>query len=137
MQYVKKFEIGTKVTRKELGFPRRVHFSVNYNDQLYSTVHLVWTPDNTLSEPICSPVTKPVSQSAVVGVADDLEKAFSNMQFADIQLLCNGEKFGCHKVILAARSPVFNAMFNNEMKENINKEVKLDSMNAKILKVSF
>ena len=82
-------------------------------------------------------ITKPVSQSAVVGVADDLEKAFSNMQFADIQLLCNGEKFGCHKVILAARSPVFYAMFNNEMKENINKEVKLDSMNAKILKVSF
>ena len=82
-------------------------------------------------------ITKPVSQSAVVGVADDLEKAFSNMQFADIQLLCNGEKFGCHKFLLAARSPVFNAMFNNEMKENIIYEVKLDSMNAKILKVSF
>ena len=130
-----KFEIGTKVIGKELGFPRRVHICQNVD--LNVTMHLVWTPDKTLSEPICSAVTKPVSQSAVVGVADDLEKAFSNMQFADIQLLCNGEKFDCHKVILAARSPVFNAMFNNEMKENINKEVKLDSMNAKILKVSF
>ena len=69
-------------------------------------------------------------------VVDDLEKAFSNMQFADIQLLCNGEKFDCHKVILALKSPVFNTMFSNvEMKENINKEVNLDSMSSKVLKV--
>ena len=132
------FAIGTRKSGqvcKDLLFPRRVKLNdvVDFirggNDNYIS---VVWTPGkiSTSSDP------KPLAQPAAVdNVADDLEKAFSNKQFSDIQLLCKGEKFDCHRVILAARSPVFAAMFNHDMKENINKEVKLDSMEPKILKV--
>ena len=96
------------------------------------SLYLKWTPGKAETKPILKPIIQPMSQST----GDDLEKAFSNiLQFADIQLLCNGEKFDCHKAILALKSPVFNAMFSNvQMKENITKEVNLDSMNSKILK---
>ena len=128
------FNIGTRSDGKELGFPRRV---LDSDEPKSGTVCLVWTPEIILNKPTLPSNTKAVAQSAELGLAGDLEKEFSNKQFADTKLLCNGDMFGCHKFILAARSPVFNAMFNNEMKENINKEVNLDSMKPEILKASF
>ena len=37
--------------------------------------------------------------------------------FSDVVLKCNGQDFPCHKVVLSARSDVFKAMLENEMKE--------------------
>jgi hypothetical protein len=37
--------------------------------------------------------------------------------FADAEIVCDGTSFPCHKNILAAASPVFKAMFMNDMKE--------------------
>lgn len=49
----------------------------------------------------------------------DYKKMFDNELFADFMVKCNdGEILKAHKVILAARSPVFYAMLNNNMKES-------------------
>ena len=37
--------------------------------------------------------------------------------FSDVLLKCNGHEFPCHKIVLSARSDVFKAMLENEMKE--------------------
>ena len=37
--------------------------------------------------------------------------------FSDVILKCNGQQFPCHKIVLSARSDVFKAMLENEMKE--------------------
>ena len=128
---------------KKLIFPIAVKDStflrsvLDSNEPKSGSVCLVWSPEKRLYKPTLPSNTKAEAKSVELGLADDLEKEFSNMQFADTKLLCNGDMFDCHKFILAARSPVFNAMFNNEMKENIIKEVNLDSMKPEILKASF
>ena len=47
----------------------------------------------------------------------DLESAFSQKEFTDVQIQCGEKVFDCHQFMLSARSPVFRAMFQAEMKE--------------------
>jgi len=46
-------------------------------------------------------------------------------KFSDVKLVCNGEEFPCHKVVLSARSDVFKAMLDNEMKEACDNVIEL------------
>ena len=48
-----------------------------------------------------------------------LEKVFDKMEMTDFTLVFNRVEVPCHKVILAAASPVFEAMVNNQHKEAI------------------
>ena len=47
----------------------------------------------------------------------DISGISSMDQFSDVTIVCQGEKFGCHKLILAARSPVFKIMLEKDMLE--------------------
>ncbi|GFT94796.1 speckle-type POZ protein B [Nephila pilipes] len=53
--------------------------------------------------------------------------------FADLQLKCESLTIPAHKIILSARSPVFSAMFSNEMKEAIDNEVHITDIDAPTL----
>ena len=53
---------------------------------------------------------------------------------SDVVLKCQGEEIPAHTLLLGARSPVFKAMFQSEMSESINKEVKIDDVEADVLK---
>ncbi|CAB0045128.1 unnamed protein product [Trichogramma brassicae] len=48
---------------------------------------------------------------------DDLGQLFESQKFSDVTLIVCGKEFQAHKAILAARSPVFSAMFEHEMEE--------------------
>lgn len=48
---------------------------------------------------------------------DSFEKLLNNNAFSDITLQVSEKEFHVHKVILANRSPVFEAMLNHDMKE--------------------
>lgn len=50
-------------------------------------------------------------------VIDDLEVLLTSSRFSDVKLLVTGKEFQAHKAILAARSPVFLAMLESNMKE--------------------
>ena len=50
---------------------------------------------------------------------NDLKKVSSLGTFFDFTILCEGEKFPCHKVILASRSEVLKAMLVNETDEKL------------------
>jgi speckle-type POZ protein len=53
---------------------------------------------------------------------------------SDVTLIVSGGRsFSAHKVILAARSPVFGAMFAHEMKESLNGEVLLDDLSPAVM----
>ena len=52
---------------------------------------------------------------------------------SDVIINCNGKVFNCHKFILGARSPVFNAMFQADMKEGNAREVNIDNLDPKVL----
>ncbi|XP_047918748.1 speckle-type POZ protein-like isoform X1 [Anser cygnoides] len=51
-------------------------------------------------------------------LAEDLGNLWETTRFTDCSFYVGGQEFKAHKSILAARSPVFNAMFEHEMEES-------------------
>ena len=66
-------------------------------------------------------------------LGDQLGKFFSDKQMSDIKVECHGQTFDCHQAILAARSPVFLAMFQSNMKEKETKMVTIDDFRAEVV----
>lgn len=62
------------------------------------------------------------------GLADDLETFFETGEFADVKLCVGRRVLNVHKFILQSRSPVFAAMFKNDMKEKNNNRVVIKEM---------
>merc|ERR1712098_275831 len=54
-------------------------------------------------------------------------------QVASVVVKCGDSKFECHKVFLAARSPVFKAMLTIEMKEKISNEIQIDDAEPEVI----
>ena len=50
-------------------------------------------------------------------LADQMTQLFESMDHSDITFTVQGKEFHPHKAILACRSPMFAAMFQNEMRE--------------------
>jgi len=59
----------------------------------------------------------------------DLQEAYAKNEACDSDVVvnCGGKVFNCHKFILKARSPVFNAMFKTNMKEGKSGEINVDN----------
>ncbi|XP_054719908.1 speckle-type POZ protein-like [Uloborus diversus] len=73
--------------------------------------------------------SKKPSQIGALTLAKDFELAFVEPRFSDVTLRLGDKDFPAHKVILANRSKVFEAMFNSDMKENQENIVELVEMN--------
>lgn len=56
-------------------------------------------------------------------------------KFFDVVLNCAGEReFKVHKAVLSVRSPVFQAMFENDLEETRKNEVKITDIDPEVLK---
>jgi len=70
--------------------------------------------------PISSPASPVVSETYYQDCwRSDFENLFTSKTGSDISFIIDGQETKAHKLILSARSPVFSAMFNSEMKEKI------------------
>ena len=67
-------------------------------------------------------------------VAEDLKKFYLSKEMSDVQIKCGDQTFDCHKVILSARSPVFNRMLLSEMKEKASGVVDLTDTRPEVVK---
>ncbi|XP_069077633.1 speckle-type POZ protein-like [Pleurodeles waltl] len=67
-------------------------------------------------------------------LADDLGDLWETSRFADCTLYVGGQEFKSHKSILAARSPVFNAMFEHEMEESRKNRVHIKDIDPDVFK---
>ncbi|XP_036329811.1 protein roadkill-like [Rhagoletis pomonella] len=67
-------------------------------------------------------------------LSDDLAALFLNEKFSDVTLAVAGREFRAHKAILAARSAVFSAMFEHEMKEHKQNNVDIQDIDHEVLK---
>ena len=72
--------------------------------------------------------------SCVQSLLADFENMFLDPQNSDIVLICQGEQMRAHRVILSARSPVFRAMLQTEMSENVRGEIRIEDAEKEILK---
>ena len=66
-------------------------------------------------------------------LGEQLGDLFTGKQLADVKIVCEGQTFDCHQAILAARSPVFMAMFQSNMKEKETKKVSIDDFKAEVV----
>ena len=53
--------------------------------------------------------------------------------FSDVTLVCGEEEIRAHKAILAARSPVFKAMFAHKMSEALEGKAVIEDIRAEVL----
>lgn len=67
-------------------------------------------------------------------MSDDFGYLFESQKFSDVILCVIGKEFFAHKAILAARSPVFAAMFEHEMEEKKQNRVEITDMDPEVLK---
>jgi len=61
-------------------------------------------------------------------VCDSFKTLLESERYADVTLHVKGEKMSVHSVILAARSPVFDAMLSSGMKESRAKQIKIEGL---------
>lgn len=70
---------------------------------------------------------------------DSMNKYYANLiknkELSDVTLILENEKFFCHKLILTTRSEVFAAMFNSEMVEKQQGEIKIIDIRPEIFKL--
>ncbi|RXN12777.1 speckle-type POZ -like isoform X2 [Labeo rohita] len=67
-------------------------------------------------------------------LADELGGLWEHSRFTDCSLCVAGQEFQAHKAILAARSPVFSAMFEHEMEESKKNRVEINDVEAEVFK---
>jgi len=67
-------------------------------------------------------------------LSEDLGTLFENEKFSDVTLSVNGHEFQAHKAILAARSPVFTAMFDHDMEERKHNRVEISDVDHEVLR---
>lgn len=66
-------------------------------------------------------------------LAENMNTLFENPSFPDVTLVCGNREFKMHKAILAARSVVFNAMFESNMVEGISNKVQIDDVEPDVM----
>lgn len=66
-------------------------------------------------------------------LSEDFQKLFTSSDSSDITISVANKEFPVHKSILCARSPVFTAMFKNDMKEKRSNVVKIADVDPKVM----
>ncbi|XP_065203944.1 speckle-type POZ protein B-like [Planococcus citri] len=65
-------------------------------------------------------------------LSENLASLFENQEFTDVVLSVNGKDFPAHKLVLAARSPVFRAMFKHDTIENELNRVDIEDIDEQV-----
>lgn len=81
------------------------------------------------------PTLRSLLQQEENSLADHFETFFESGEFSDVKLCCGRKVLDAHKFILESRSPVFSAMFKNDMKEKNNNKVVLKEITFETLRL--
>ena len=85
------------------------------------------------NEPVTSAANLPdLPMDSCGALSTQFEKLFEEMQFSDVNFLIGGREFPAHKSILAARSKVFAAMFQDPVKENSTNQIAIEDMEPEV-----
>ena len=66
----------------------------------------------------------------------DMEKLLETGTLTDLTIRCGKKTVKCHKAVLSARSAVFRAMFQHDMRENKNNEIVITVTKTRIIIMS-
>ncbi|MBZ3874357.1 ATP-binding cassette sub-family G member 2 [Sciurus carolinensis] len=109
------------------------YFSIPYYGFTFCEVSVVQDSVNISGQNTMNMVKVPECR-----LADELGGLWENSRFTDCCLYCclcvAGQEFQAHKAILAARSPVFSAMFEHEMEESKKNRVEINDVEPEVFK---
>ncbi|KAG8177251.1 hypothetical protein JTE90_028207 [Oedothorax gibbosus] len=95
--------------------------------------------DYKISETKLKEISKPTTSNAVFkkldSLAYDFRQLYDTKMFTDFTLKVGEEEFKVHKIILCARSSVFNTMLNCEMQEKLTNCVKITDFDASTVRM--
>ena len=80
-------------------------------------------------------VSHATSSESLERVPKKITKLWSDQTLTDVALQCQGKEFKAHKLILAAASPVFEAMFKKDTKEHLDSCVNIEDMDSDVFEV--
>ena len=80
-------------------------------------------------------VSHATSSESLERVPKKITKLWSDQTLTDVVLQCQGKEFKAHKLILAAASPVFEAMFQEGTKEHEDNYVNIEDMDSDVFEV--
>jgi len=96
---------------------------------IFCEVSVVGDTINVSGQSNCTPVKVPECR-----LSEDLGALWDRQAFSDVTLCVDGREFHAHKALLAARSPVFNAMFEHEMEERNSGRVEIKDIDHEVLR---
>nr|KAG5688856.1 hypothetical protein BaRGS_005231 [Batillaria attramentaria] len=96
---------------------------------IFCEVSVVGDTVNVSGQSNCTPVKVPDCR-----LSEDLGQLFQSSSFSDVFLCVGGHEFRVHKSILAARSPVFYAMFEHEMTESKRNRVEITDVDHDVMR---
>jgi speckle-type POZ protein len=88
--------------------------------------HVKREPTSSSADPSVSTV------DCTGGLSTHFEELFNSMQISDVILNIRGREFPAHKVILAARSKYFAAMFEHPMKEQSTNQIEIEDIKPEV-----
>lgn len=70
-------------------------------------------------------------------ISNDFGKILESGKGSDVSFEADGEVFAAHKLVLAARSPVFRAQLFGPLKDKNTRCIKIEDMEAPVFKVLY
>ena len=66
-------------------------------------------------------------------LSQDLQKLLLDKDLVDVEIICGDKSLPCHTIVLAARSPVFRAMFKADMTEKKKGKVEIQGFSFDVI----
>uniref|UniRef100_A0ACD5Y2V4 Uncharacterized protein n=1 Tax=Avena sativa TaxID=4498 RepID=A0ACD5Y2V4_AVESA len=114
---------------------KMVATSAGYLQLMQTFPNLLVEVQNRLKIPheeltIIEPQTSSVEEEQLLDLGHDLAMMYDNQDLTDVSFDVGGERFSAHRLVLAARSPVFKAELYGLMAESIMTSITIDDMEA-------
>lgn len=133
-----RFKIGSE---KGWGFEKFIEKSKLYtsnsellpNDRLTVYCAVIFSEESDFAsdfDHISTQLQTPCNENTL---SESFGSLLTRQNYFDVVLIVDERKFYVHKLILAARSPVFDAMFKYNMKENILKCIEISDMDKSVV----
>ena len=67
------------------------------------------------------------------GFGEKMKQMYEKNLFTDVKIVVQDKTFDVHRAVLATHSPVFEKMFDNDMKENLERKIEIMDMDCSVV----
>lgn len=131
-------EDGKHLWQSQTFFPPLNRILLPFSDLIAHSKQTYYSPNNTLrllfSIEIIEDLVTEIMTDSLLPTFNIFEQFLENQQICDVTFIIGNQELKAHKIILAARNPVFLAMFSHEYSETKNNIVTILDIRYEIFK---